>query len=541
MKNKRALETVNRIVETYADDKQKQIRALRRLVRDGQKAGDVLLVGAAYYYIGIAYIDLGDQASGVTNTLKAAALLQDTDAYELYLKAHIALGYTYSEQENDQMALVHSDKALEILRRHRIGGSSRIIATNNLSTCYHSMGNCKESIRLLNECLSLIRAETPEDRDNLMMCSLNLADCYRDDGSPEKAQELLERMEDWIDKADTGPLVCDYWLRRGIIAWKLGEQETGSQCVERAFALMPEGVYPTPLYDDLRQISHLLVKNGAWEPARRVFDLMTDYAENNKGTVEQIIACRTFADFYKYAGELERAAEIYERLDGLNEKRTGELKGARLNFYQRMKNADVEIRRLHKRMQESETQASLEPMTKLLNRSALLTVSSEFIETAARKKQKVGAVFIDIDFFKECNDTYGHAKGDEIIRQVADACRREETAAIRFARYGGDEFFGIARGLTDAALADVARRIARRIREADIPNEKNPNGQRITLSIGLVNVPVHDRTDTIIEIAGLADKALYHAKSAGKDAVYLLDRVGADKKGKNADYVKIDV
>ena len=70
----------------------------------------------------------------------------------------------------------------------------------------------------------------------------------------------------------------------------------------------------------------------------------------------------------------------------------------------------------------------------------------------------------------------------------------------------------------------------------EIPNEKNPNGGRITLSVGVVNVLITDKTDTIIEIANYADKAVYYAKNAGKNAVYMLEH----KAGKAADFIKID-
>lgn len=76
----------------------------------------------------------------------------------------------------------------------------------------------------------------------------------------------------------------------------------------------------------------------------------------------------------------------------------------------------------------------------------------------------------------------------------------------------------------------MAIRISRKICKADIPNEKNPNGQRVTLSVGLVNVPVSSSGDTIIEIANLADKALYHAKDQGRNAIYLLDKETVIKK-----------
>ena len=155
-----------------------------------------------------------------------------------------------------------------------------------------------------------------------------------------------------------------------------------------------------------------------------------------------------------------------------------------------------------------------------------------------QKKQKVGAIFIDIDYFKECNDTYGHTKGDEIIKKVANACKKEEKSNICFARYGGDEFFGITRGLNDDEVVDIAKRICSRIREENIPNEKSPCGNKLTLSAGVVNVAITDHTDTIIEIANYADKAVYHAKNSGKNAIYLLEYGKSNKIG--ATFVNID-
>lgn len=74
---------------------------------------------------------------------------------------------------------------------------------------------------------------------------------------------------------------------------------------------------------------------------------------------------------------------------------------------------------------------------------------------------------------------------------------------------------------------------------AEIPNEKNPNGQRVTLSVGVVNVQVSCSGETIIEIVKLADQALYHAKERGKNAIYLLEQKDNNKKGKDVTYRNI--
>ena len=187
-----------------------------------------------------------------------------------------------------------------------------------------------------------------------------------------------------------------------------------------------------------------------------------------------------------------------------------------------MKLADLELNKLNRQIKEKDYLVSREPLTGLLNRSALLTVASDFIDKASKRKHKVGAIFVDIDFFKECNDTYGHAKGDEIIKLVAEICKKQESSNVRFARYGGDEFFGIAHGLKDEDVISIAKNIAESIRLNNIPNENSPY-KLLTLSIGVINVGIEENTKTIIDMIKFADKAMYHAKNDGKNTIYLLN------------------
>ena len=98
------------------------------------------------------------------------------------------------------------------------------------------------------------------------------------------------------------------------------------------------------------------------------------------------------ADYYRAFGEPERAAECYNKLVSLFDTQKHEMKKTQLKQILRMKAADAEVQKLRMEIQKNDAAISLEPMTGLLNRSALLRVSSEFIEDAAERKQKVGAV-----------------------------------------------------------------------------------------------------------------------------------------------------
>ena len=539
MAKKNNLEFADNIYDEYKNDYKKLLKEMKKLIKQGKETADKELIGAAYYYLALANKDYEDKDGTFTNSLKAVSFLEKTKNYSLLAKSYICLGYAYGADENTQLELSCYDKALSIIKRHRIYGDIRITALNNISACYHAAGNCEKSIGILNECIGYLKKDSPDNYLDLLMYSINLGNCYDDNGEPEKTREVLESAEVYAKNVSFKPLICDYYVKYAIISFKLGDEAKAINSCDKAFDYINYDLFPLPLYDDMRQLSHILVERNDKERAGKIIEPMTVYAEKNIGTFEQITAYRTFAEYYRKFGDYERSLECYQRLEELYDKHTTELRLIKTGVYNRMKKVDAQIRRLNKKIEQSEALANREPLTMLLNRSAMLKTASEFLETAVRKKAKIGAIFIDIDHFKEFNDTYGHAKGDEIIKEVANACRKEENANIRFARYGGDEYFGITIGLEDSDVAAIPARICDRIRKAGVENVKCPYGI-VTLSAGVVNVKVTENTDTIIEIINYADKAVYYAKRAGKNAVYFLDHGRKDENGKDNPFVRID-
>ncbi len=124
-------------------------------------------------------------------------------------------------------------------------------------------------------------------------------------------------------------------------------------------------------------------------------------------------------------------------------------------------------------------------------------------------------IFCDIDLFKQVNDTYGHAGGDEVLREVAERLRcslREEDSVARF---GGDEFVVILHSIH--SLQD-AQHIAEKLHTAMLRGIPMPDGRsaHVTLSMGLAEVRPGE---SITDVLGRADAALYEAKRAGRDRV----------------------
>ena len=486
MKKHDSIKRVDEILLKHKSDDSKLVKELKRLITEGQKSGDILLLGYAYYQLSINYYDHYDIDNMFMNSLKAVTYLDKTNEYELIAKARIALSIAYEEEENSLMSFEESDKAYQILKKHRINNSSTIIALNNLATCYSMMGDFNSSIKMIDKCIAQIKKYSPDDIENLAMVIINKANFYNERGSELKTKEILLSISSWIDKVEFKGLVCDYYLRLATNAYSLGNKNEGRKYTLKALEIVPEDSFPLPLYEDFRETGHFALLNNEKDVADQIYKLILVFKEKTKGVMEQTIAYRYLADYYRGLGNFEEASKYYLMLDEIYEHRFADQKSSQCRAYGKMKLANLEVNKLNRKIKEKDYFASKEPLTGLLNRSALLDVASDFIEDAFKRRQKVGAMFVDIDFFKECNDTYGHARGDEILKLVADVCKKQETEQIRFARYGGDEFFAISHGLSDESLIEIAKRICEEIRSLSIPNERCPH-KILTLSVGIIN------------------------------------------------------
>ncbi len=160
-------------------------------------------------------------------------------------------------------------------------------------------------------------------------------------------------------------------------------------------------------------------------------------------------------------------------------------------------------------------QAIHDPLTGLFNRRYMEEMLHREIHRAVRHQIPLGIVMIDIDHFKEFNDTYGHPAGDEVLRKVAACLRGLVRAEDIICRYGGEEFLAI---LPDVSLADAIKR-AEQIRTKIRAMQVRFQGQslQVTVSIGVAAFPKHGRTAEAIVHA--ADAALYRSKQEGRDRV----------------------
>jgi len=181
----------------------------------------------------------------------------------------------------------------------------------------------------------------------------------------------------------------------------------------------------------------------------------------------------------------------------------------------------------HKQLVETlATQASRDPLTGLYNRRQMMTDLYLEMQRARRYNTSLSLILLDVDYFKNYNDSRGHLAGDEVLRQLASLLAASVRAFDKVARYGGEEFVVILPQTDLQGAVAVAEKLRRLVENHLFPEAEVQPGGRLTISLGISVYP--DHADNVDGLLFWADKAMYKAKAAGRNRYAVACRI-ADK------------
>lgn len=182
--------------------------------------------------------------------------------------------------------------------------------------------------------------------------------------------------------------------------------------------------------------------------------------------------------------------------------------------FERLRSDRRKMAELRARLAE---QAITDPLTGMTNRRYF----EEFLGSELARIDRYGGscavAMVDVDRFKNYNDTAGHPAGDEVLRQLSDILERMCRDADLVARYGGEEFTLVLPATETEEALESAERLRAAVEAHEFPHEEIQPGGELTVSVGVAAYP--EDADTMEEVVSAADRALYLAKEDGRNRV----------------------
>ena len=196
----------------------------------------------------------------------------------------------------------------------------------------------------------------------------------------------------------------------------------------------------------------------------------------------------------------------------------------------------VKIEREH--ISKLQDMINIDGLTELYNHRYFCDILSDKVNYGRINNQPVSMIFMDIDYFKNYNDTYGHQKGDDVLRKLGYIIKANIRTGDIPARYGGEEFAVILPNTTENEAMCIAEKLREKIESEYFEGEENqPNG-KITTSIGVSVYP--DKAKDEVELIKSADDALYRAKFFKKNRVEVYTSI-LDEIKRNVDKKDIEL
>jgi diguanylate cyclase (GGDEF)-like protein len=183
---------------------------------------------------------------------------------------------------------------------------------------------------------------------------------------------------------------------------------------------------------------------------------------------------------------------------------------------QRLRHGNSVINKIKGLLKEYEHNATVDALTGLYNRRWLDNTMGRVMHRCYKDNEALCVMMIDIDRFKNYNDSYGHLAGDIALRTVAQTIKQHLRPEDMVTRYGGEELFALLPGMDINSTLTIAERLRLAIKQTRVTNEEDEPLPCVTVSIGIAQMFDYDDPNKLIEAA---DRVMYTAKHTGRDKV----------------------
>ena len=512
---------VQEVLDNHQKDAELTLKYCNDIIEYADKTDDAKLLGFGYYYIAEVYYILNDGDSFFATVSKALSYLEKAGEWELIARSYNILGIIAMNRGNLPIAYDYYLNGLVYCRKLSAPEVEIIIKINcgSLNIQGRQYG---EAEKFLYEALELAK-RLPKDKTyhSYMVCIYqNIAICLVLQGKLEGVDGIFRKVHtdhwqeaDYLDKIGVLCAETLYYHRSG-------SYELRDECIAHIDGDVGNNIAFMDIFDDLYTYCELLLECDKDKEFWNIIDTLEPMIRNFNITNMQLKEISLKIKYYRkhnQNAEYLQAAGLYYELSERREVETRDMINNVLFLRKSLENAKQAKHEIEMQNKILEERSETDPLTGLANRFKLNSYADKLFSKAQNDGSSFAIEILDIDYFKEFNDNYGHQQGDECLLMLAECLEKVVTRHNGFcARYGGDEFVVIYENITPDIAVDYVRELKNEVMERSMEHKFSKALPIVTISQGMC-CDVPPKSGKVWDFLHIADDMLYKIKKQNRN------------------------
>ena len=525
-----------RIEKQYTLFDEEIFHSLGYLLGLAEKLDDESLKGYVYYQLADAYysfhFDVDQMRHYLSEAIKSQQEVQD---FALLTRSHNLLGITEFLRGNFALALDYYMTALQYCEQMEAGEYSLSgIVKSNIARLYFSLNDYDHGRYYAEEALYEISGNEVDSSyiPNMMSIYIFLGNIYLSRSRDIQAAKAC--MESVLTMAKNSPFTGELLSGIDILSFSIRLAHYESKMSERDLLIrrfVDKAVITalrTHMIEDVCDLADFFLEIDKMAECKKVLHLLEGkLSEINLPELQKRFMESKLRYFEKIEDEKSRNEVAYHYYAMVKQQEKEKVNA--FLFALKIRKDLEDLKEQNAFMEEENVRltqkADHDELTGLPNRYHLSTYADAAFERAYNARTPVGFEMVDLDYFKQYNDRYGHQAGDECLRLVAGEIKKlcAKHPGIYAARYGGDEFVLIYENMEDEELLGYAKELGDSVKALNLQHSEEVGGGVVTISQGIRNsVPL--KKNRVWDYTFAADTALYNVKGRERGGILLIHK-----------------
>lgn len=442
------------------------------------------------------------------------------DTYEMigdkegYASSLNMLAVLLGASGNGSMAIDLLFQCIEIAQKYGYP-EYEMMGYANIGSEYQVIGANEKALVYFNLAEEVIRKyhldHDPEQKKRVLGAYINMQDSYMSLKQYDMVEKYLILEHSLLEyMPDEERIRFDYDVMESRVNWVLGRKDLVYEKLDYLIKSATEYTEIGNYIQNFTELCQLMIDMQEYDKWKQVIEVMERYSTKVNVLDLKLFVNEMWRKWYQTMDDVPSyTKKCIELTDLYNEKIEKDRYDKEVAYDVR-----VALENNERARKQAKKRSDTDQLTGVFNRYKLGEDVAEFCK---KDLQRLCVGILDIDCFKEKNDTYGHLSGDDCLKDIADIIQGVVSKhSGRVYRYGGDEFLVVFLNQENEDIEKIADQIRQKLMEKAIPNENSRAGVHVTLSQGYMNGRLSENKD-FRTIFDEADKILYRVKRGGRD------------------------